>query len=114
MNTKAPIAAKLLNIALLISFLVTILVPLTGVIVHKLASTLFLLLCLVHTIVYRKRLNQKRYIMLAVIFLAYLTGLFGLIFDEIPLILALHKVISIVCVIFLAVHIFVFQRGLRK
>lgn len=114
MNTRAPIAAKVLNIALLICFVVTLLVPLTGVIVHKLAATLFLLLALVHTVVYRKKLNGKRYVMLAVIVLAYFTGLFGLIFDEIPLILALHKVISIASVIFLAVHIFVFQRGLRK
>ena len=35
---------KFLNIALLISFLVTIMVPLTGVHIHKLASVLFLLL----------------------------------------------------------------------
>lgn len=114
MNTRTPIAAKVLNIALLVCFLATILVPLTGVIVHKLAATLFLLLCLIHTAAYRKKLNGKRYVMLAVIFLAYLTGLFGLIFDEIPLILALHKVISIVCILFLAVHIYVFHRRLRK
>lgn len=114
MHTRTPIALKVLNIALLICFLATILVPLTGIIVHKLAATLFLLLCLIHTVVYRKKLNGKRYVMLAVIILAYLTGLFGLIFDEIPLILALHKVISIASVIFLAVHIFVFHRGMRK
>lgn len=114
MSTRTPIAPKVLNIALLICFIVTILAPLTGIIVHKLAATLFLLLCLIHTVVYRKKLNGKRYVMLAVIVLAYLTGLFGLIFDEIPLILTLHKVISIASIIFLAVHIFVFQRSLRK
>ena len=38
---------KTLNIALLISFIVTIMVPLTGVHVHKMASVLFLLLSIV-------------------------------------------------------------------
>lgn len=78
-ESPPPIALKVLNIALLVCFLATILVPLTGVIVHKMAATLFLLLRLIHTVAYRKKLNGKRYVMLAVIFLAYLTGLFGLI-----------------------------------
>ncbi len=55
---------KFLNIALLISFLITIMVPLTGVHIHKLASVLFLLLSIVHTIVYRKKLGVKRWLLL--------------------------------------------------
>ena len=106
-------ARKLLNAALLLTFLITILAPLTGIIVHKLASTLFLLLSLIHTSVYHKHLTRKRLILLAVIFLAFFSGLFGLIFEEIPLILALHKVISIAAVFFLAIHIFVFRSRLR-
>ena len=39
---------KILGILLLASFLATVSVPFTGVIVHKLASTVFLLLSLVH------------------------------------------------------------------
>ena len=113
MHTPSATAAKLLNAALLVSFVLTILGPLTGIIVHKLASTLFLLLCLVHTIVHRKKLNGKRFVLLFLIVLAYLAGLFGLIFEEISLILALHKVISIACVFFLAIHIFAFQNRLR-
>ena len=35
---------KILNAALLVSFILTVLVPLTGVHVHKLASVLFLML----------------------------------------------------------------------
>ena len=45
---------KILNIALLFTFAATILVPLTGVHVHKMASVIFLLLSLIHTVVYRK------------------------------------------------------------
>ena len=40
---------KILNYGLFISFLLTIMVPLTGVHIHKLASTVFLLLSIVHT-----------------------------------------------------------------
>ena len=53
---------KLLNLALLISFIVTIMVPLTGVHAHKMASVLFLLLSIVHTITYRKKLGAKRWL----------------------------------------------------
>ena len=101
---------KLLNIALLISFLVTIMVPLTGVHIHKLASVLFLLLSIVHTIVYRKKLGAKRLLLLALIVISFSTGLFGMILDQFPIILILHRCLSIALVFFLAIHIFVFHR----
>ena len=103
---------KTLNIALLISFIVTIMVPLTGVHVHKMASVLFLLLSIVHTIVYRKKLGAKRWLLLALIVVSFATGLFGMILDQYPIILILHRVISIAVVFFLAIHIFVFHRKL--
>lgn len=99
---------KCLSVLLLVSWILTLLVPFTGVIVHKLASTVFLLLCLVHALVYRRRLGPKRWAMLGGILLAFGTGVLSLIFAEIPLVLALHKVVSITCVFFLAIHIFVF------
>ena len=104
---------KLLNIALLVSFLVTVLVPLTGIIVHKLASVLFLLLCIIHTVVYRRKLGAKRYLLLAMVVLSFATGLFGLILDQYPIVLILHRCISIAVVFFLAIHIFVFHKKLR-
>ena len=104
---------RFLNIALLISFLVTIMVPLTGVHVHKLASVLFLLLSMVHTIVYRKKLGTKRWLLLALIVISFATGLFGMILDQFPIVLILHRCISIVLVFFLAIHIFVFHKKLR-
>ena len=103
---------KLLNIALLISFIVTIMVPLTGVHVHKMASLLFLLLSIVHTIVYRKKLGAKRWLMLALIVISFATGLFGMILDQFPIILILHRCISIAAVFFLAIHIFIYHRKL--
>lgn len=97
-----------LNILLMITFVLTLLVPLTGVHIHKLASLMFLLLCLVHTGLYWKKIDARRAVVLGLIFASFLTGVFGLIFDETPIILALHKVVSIVVVFFLAIHIFVF------
>ena len=101
---------KILNIALLISFVVTIMVPLTGIHIHKMASVIFLLLSLIHTITYRKKLGTKRWLLLTTIIIAFASGLFGMILDHIPVVLILHRVISIALVFFLAIHIFVFHR----
>ena len=103
---------KILNIALLIRFIVTIMVPLTGVHVHKMASVLFLMLSIVHTIVYRKKLGSKRWLLLGLIVISFATGLFGMILDQFPIVLILHRCISIAAVFFLAIHIFVFHRKL--
>lgn len=101
---------KILNIALLISFIVTIMVPLTGVHIHKMASVIFLLLSIVHTITYRKKLGVKRWLLLGLILISFATGLFGMILDQFPIVLILHRVISIALVFFLAIHIFLFHK----
>ena len=105
---------KLLNFALLASFLLTVLVPLTGLHIHKLASVLFLLLTVVHTAVYRKRLNGKRWMLLAAVVLSFLSGLLGMILDQYPLILALHRAGSILLACGIAIHIFVFHRRMLR
>ena len=100
---------KFLNLALLVSFLVTIMVPVTGIHIHKLASVLFLLLCIVHTFVYRKKLGMKRWLLLGLVLLSFASGLFGMILDQ----LVLHRAVSIALVFFLAIHIFVFHKKLK-
>ena len=105
---------KILNIALFISFIITIMVPLTGVPVHKLASTLFLILSTVHTITYRKKLGVKRWLLFALIVISFVTGLFGMILDHLPVVLILHRAISIAIVFFLAIHTFVFHKKFCK
>ena len=112
-KARTSTGTKVLNIALLISFMVTILVPITGVHVHKLASTLFLILCIVHTIIHRKKLGAKSIFLLAIILVSFLTGLFGMILDQYPIVLQLHKVVSIISVAFLAIHIFVYHKRIR-
>ena len=104
---------KILNPALLVSFVVTVMVPLTGIHIHKLASVIFLLLSLVHTLVYRRKLGAKRWLLLAAVIISFATGLFGMILDHIPLVLILHRAISIALIFFLAIHIFVFHKRLR-
>ena len=104
---------KVLNIALLVSFIVTILVPLTGIHIHKLASVIFLLLSIVHTVIYRNKLGAKRYLLLALVVISFATGLFGMILDQYPVVLILHRAISIGLVFFLAIHIFVFHKRLH-
>ena len=104
---------KILNIALLFTFAATILVPLTGVHVHKMASVIFLLLSLIHTVVYRKKLGVKRWLLLGIIVVSFATGLFGMILDHIPAVLISHRVISIALVFFLAIHIYVFHKKLK-
>ena len=105
---------KTLNLALLISFIITIMVPLTGIHVHKMASSIFLLLSVIHAIVYRKQLGGKRWFMLALIVISFATGLLGMILDQIPLIMMSHRAISIGVVFFLAIHIFVFRKKLCR
>lgn len=107
---KSKNGRKVLNILLLVSFIVTLLAPLTGIHIHKLASTVFLLLSLIHIFIYRKGMGAKRYALIAIILVSFLSGLFGMIYEEIAFILQIHKVISIAVVFFLAIHIFIFQK----
>ena len=104
---------KALNLALTISFFLTVMVPITGIPLHKMASVVFLLLSLVHTIVYRKKLGAKRWGLLAIILISFASGLFGMILDEYPHIMIFHRAISIAMVFFLAIHIFVFHKRMK-
>lgn len=105
---------RTLNILLTASLLLTLSVPLTGLIVHKMASALFLLLCAVHTAVYRKKLRARGLALAAVVLIAFVSGVFSLVFDGIPAVLALHKIVSLTCVAALAVHIFCFHRRMLR
>ena len=101
---------KIINVLLLVFFAITIMVPITGVQVHKMASALFLILSIVHTCVYHKTLNAKKLMLLGVVVVAFLSGLFGMILNQFAMILILHKIISIASVFFLAIHIFVYHK----
>ena len=104
---------RAVDFGLLVSFIVTVLVPVTGIPVHKAASTLFLILTIVHAISNRRALGKKRWLLLALVAGCFVTGLAGMILEQFPLILTLHRALSIGAVFFLAIHIFVFRRRLR-
>lgn len=97
---------RILNYLLAISFILTIMVPITGIIVHKLAATLFLILALIHVFVYRKRLDYKYILIIVLTVLSFVLGILGLIMVEHPIILLFHRTVSIVLIILLAIHIY--------
>lgn len=103
---------RILNYLLAISFVLTIMVPITGIIVHKLASTLFLVLALIHVFLYRKRLDLKYILIIVLTIVSFILGILGLIMVEYPMILILHRTVSIVLIILLAIHIYKFHRRL--
>lgn len=103
---------RVLNYLLAISFVLTIMVPITGIIVHKLASTLFLVLALIHVFLYRKRLDYKYILVIVLTIVSFVLGILGLIMIEYPIILVIHRVLSIGLVFILAIHIYKFHRRL--
>ena len=103
---------RVLNYLLAISIIITIMVPITGIIVHKLASTLFLLLVLIHVFLYRKRLDYKYILIITLTILSFVLGILGLIMVEHPIILILHRTVSIVLIILLAIHLYKFHKRL--
>ena len=103
---------RVLNYLLAISFVLTIMVPITGIIVHKFAATLFLVLALIHVFLYRKSLDLKFIFIIVLTILSFVLGILGLILVEYPIMLILHRTVSIVLIILLAIHIYKFHRRL--
>lgn len=103
---------RVLNYLLAISLVLTIMVPIMGIIVHKLASTLFLVLALIHVFLYRKRLDYKYILIIVLTIVSFVLGILGLIMVEYPIILTFHRTVSIVLIILLAIHIYKFHRRL--
>lgn len=104
---------KILGILLLASFLAAVSVPFTGVIVHKLASTVFLLLSLVH-IFTAKGKSGLGLMLLALVIAAFASGVLGMILEEYPAVLGLHKLLSIGSVFVLGLHSALFFRRKRE
>ena len=105
---------KVCNYILSISFILTILVCVTGVQIHKFAGTLFLLLCIFHTFQHRNKLNTKRYLLLMLILLCFMSGLFGMVFDAHPFLLILHKVLSLILIGFISIHVYVYHKKFKN
>ena len=104
---------KVFHYLLFITFLFTILIPFTGIAIHKLSSTLFLILSFIHLIIYSNKLNIRRILLMIMILICFITGILGMIFDLIPIILNVHKGLSVLLVFFLAIHIYVYHKKMR-
>lgn len=106
---------KVLNILLFISFVATIMAPVKGIYIHKLAATVLLLLNIIHLVVYRHKLGFKRWLLLATILISFISGLYCILRVQNLIILNIHRTVSTVLIFFLAIHIFVFYKTfLRK
>lgn len=105
---------KLLHVLLLISLILTILVPLTGIMVHKLASLVFLVLCIIHVVAEKKSMNGRKYALLGLVLIAFVSGILSLILGDMTWILAVHKIISIFTICVLAVHLFIYHKKCAK
>ncbi|MEO2239613.1 heme transporter CcmB [Dorea sp. YH-dor226] len=95
---------------LLISLMLTIAVPVTGIIIHKLAALIFLILCVVHTLVERKYMNRNKYLLLMLVLVDFGSGILGMILKEMRWVLDFHRVISIVSVGVLSIHLFMYHK----
>ena len=97
---------RVLNYLLAVSFIVTILVPITGIQIHTLASTLFLVFALIHMFVYRKRVDYQYILVIVLTIVSFVLGILGLVLVEYPIVLVLHRTVSIVLIFLLAIHIY--------
>lgn len=104
---------KIFHLALLISFIATLLVPITGIHIHKLASVIFLFLTIAHAIVWRKKMNTQRWLLIALVVACFFTGLFGMFLKQYPFIMTTHRVFSLAAIFFLAIHIYIYRRRIR-
>lgn len=104
---------KVLNLLLLLSFFLTVLAPLTGIHFHKLFSLLFLLLSAIHGVIYRNKMGWCRLLLFGLILLCFASGITGIIFTEILILMAIHKVTAFFLIFFLGIHIFLFRNRMK-
>lgn len=101
---------KALHGMLFLSFILTIMAPISGIYVHKLAGTVFFLLGIIHMIMYRRKIRGKQGLLAVLILFSFISGLFSLILEQYPYILNVHRMCSIVLVSFLSVHVSKFYK----
>lgn len=103
---------KLMYGALAVSGLLTMLQPLTGAVVHKMAASVFLLLCVGHMIACRKKLTGAGVALLALLLLAFASGVPALMQGGMAG--AVHGVLGILCLCAMAAHGFARRRTLKS
>lgn len=110
-RTDKRMGKKLLYGALAISGLLTLLQPLTGTMVHKMAASVFLLLCVGHMIACRKKLTGAGVTLLALLLAAFATGVPAMMQGGMAG--AVHAVLGILCLCAMAAHAFARRRAMQ-
>lgn len=106
---------KILNALLFLSFIVTVMEPITGIYIHKPAAAIFLLSGIFHIITYWKKTGGKSWLLLMLTLFSFLSGLFSLILEQYFILLTVHRCISIALVFFLGIHVsLLYKKMFRK
>ena len=110
-RTENTMGKKVLYGILSLSGLVTLLQPLTGSVVHKMAASVFLVVCVGHMIACRKKLTGAGVALLALLLAAFASGVPALMQGGAAG--AVHGVLGILCLCAMAAHGFARRRALK-
>lgn len=102
---------RIINIALLLSFILVFSVPITGLKIHKISSTIFLLLSIIHTLIYLKKINIKKILLLIIVLIVFISGIMSMFFD---VWINIHKFIGMISIMFIAIHLFIYHKKIIK
>ena len=107
---------KIFLIGMLVCLIAVIISPMfqnlseKALIIHKLFSTLLILLMIIHTLVNIKDMNTKRWALFILAILSFVTGMFAMIDSTSTWGSPLHKVVSLLFICGTACHLFVYHK----
>lgn len=110
-RTENTMGKKVLYGLMSLSGLVTLLQPLTGSVVHKIAASVFLVVCVGHMIACCKKLTGAGVALLALLLAAFASGVPALMQGGVAG--AVHGVLGILCLCAMAAHGFTRRRALK-
>lgn len=105
------ILKRIISIGLVMSFALIFLVPITGIAIHKISSAIFLLLSIIHTLIYIKGMNIKKLLLLIIVLIAFISGIMAMLGE---FWLVVHRTIGIISIIAIAIHLFVYHKRIVK
>lgn len=100
---------KIFCFILAILFLICIVPFLTGMVIHKMVGCLFLIMIIVHLIIYRANMNWKKWLFFIYLLLVFILGIMAFKNDAMIFNIA-HKTTSILLIIFIVIHFYRYHR----
>lgn len=98
---------------MIIIMLLTLFVPLTGIHIHKVMGTFFLLFCIIHIIKTRRKFTLSKFYLLILVLVSFITGVFAYIYD-LEIIKSIHTILAILMIAFVGIHIYIYHRRVFK